>query len=195
MKKTLAVLLLLSLVVGCGSDAQKALEENTASRNANTEAIKAKNETKQSGGDKEKTLPKDDHPAESKATPRNDLFAALSGNRVHFKLAVPHRFHGDALWGEFHANGTAYSGNAKRGRSPGSFKWSVTGNKLTLVGEGGNDEDYVVFSDPALTVRSAVTFLASADESESAGMKATIASLKPIPPTSETPDSTPPEDE
>ena len=41
MKKSLVILLLLSLVVGCGADAQKAPEENTRAPNANTEATTA----------------------------------------------------------------------------------------------------------------------------------------------------------
>ena len=186
MKKTVALCLLLLGAIGCG------LEENTKARNANTEAIKAKNESNKSAADSENTLPEDDQPAGKKAPPKNDLSAALSGNRVQFKLDVPHRFHGDALWGEFHANGTAYAGNAKRGRNPGSGKWSVSGNRLKLT--DGRDDDYIVFSDPALTVGSAVIFLVSADESESEGMKGTIASLKPIPPTPETADDSEPSD-
>ena len=70
MKKTFAILLLLSLVVGCGSDAQKALDDNTAARNANTEAIQAKNKTNQSSGENENPLLEDERPAGKKGTPK-----------------------------------------------------------------------------------------------------------------------------
>ena len=69
MKKILAILLLLTLVVGCGSDAQKALKENTTAQNANTEAINLQDLTNESSGDNEKTLPETDHPAETKSDP------------------------------------------------------------------------------------------------------------------------------
>jgi len=55
--------------VGCGSDAQKALKENTAAQNANTEAINLQDLTNESSGDNEKTLPETDHPAETKSDP------------------------------------------------------------------------------------------------------------------------------
>ena len=69
MKKRLAILLLALLVAGCGSQQRKALEENTAARNANTEAIKARNESNKSAADSENTLPEDDQPAGEKAPP------------------------------------------------------------------------------------------------------------------------------
>lgn len=66
---------------------------------------------------------------------------------------------------------------------------------MTVEGEGRNSDNYIVFADPALTVGSAVIFLASADESESEGMKGTIVSVEPIPPTPDATDRTPPEEQ
>ncbi len=122
-----------------------------------------------------------EQPTEKIARPTNDLSAALSGNRVQFNIAIPKRFAGDPYWAEFHANGIAHQGTVKRGQFPGNPKWSAAGNKVT-VGVVGKDVDYIVFSDPTLAVGSLVTFLTSAGQSESEGIKGTIAQLKPIPP-------------
>ena len=99
MKKIIAICLLLLGVIGCG------LEENTKARNANTEAIKARNEYNKSAADNEKTLPEDDHPAENKATSKNDLSAALRGNRLHFTVIGEIDF-----WADFHTDGSCYRG-------------------------------------------------------------------------------------
>jgi len=122
-----------------------------------------------------------EQPTEKIARPTNDLSAALSGNRVQFNIAIPKRFAGDPYWAEFHANGIAHQGTVKRGQFPGNPKWSAAGNKVT-VGVVGKDVDHIVFSDPTLAVGSLVTFLTSAGQSESEGIKGTIAQLKPIPP-------------
>ena len=182
MNKTLAVLLLLSLVVGCGSDAQKALEENTVSRNANTEAINAKNETNESGGDDEKTLPEADHPAKTKDSTPNDLAASLRGKRVHIKV-------GDqGGWFEFHDDGSSYHGRGDE-RQSGKAQWSARENRVTFL--AGKLENHMVFTDLTASPRSEVIFLNSANGKT----KGSIVRVEPIPPASETLDATPPEDE
>ena len=173
MKKIIAICLLLLGVTGCG------LEENTKARNANTEAIKARNESNKSAADNEKTLPEDDHPTENKATSKNDLSAALSGNRLHLTI------NGQNFWAEFHSDGSCYRGHGAK-RSPTKAQWTVRGNRVKVVER--SDDDYLVFADLTASKGSEVLFLNSADRAESEGTKGIIDRVDPIPPASDTPD-------
>ena len=173
MKKIIAICLLLLGVIGCG------LEENTKARNANTEAIKARNESNKSAADNEKTLPEDDHPAENKATSKNDLSAALSGNRLHLTI------NGKNFWAEFHSDGSCYRGQGAK-RSPTKAQWTVRGNRVKVVER--SDDDYLVFADLTASKGSEVIALNSAGRAESEGTKGIIVRVDPIPPASDTPD-------
>jgi hypothetical protein len=177
MKKSLAVLLLL-LVVGCGSDAEKTLEENTASQNTNTEALNAQNETNEASGDNEKTLPETDHPAETKDSTPNDLAASLRGKRVHIKV-------GDqGGWFEFHDDGSSYHGRGDE-RQSGKAQWSARENRVTFF--AGTIENHMVFTDLTASLKSEVIFLNSGNEKT----KGSIVRVEPIPPASQTPDPGP----
>ena len=179
MKKTLAALLLLTLVVGCGSDAPTDLEENTRAGDANAESIKSNNESNKSFQDSEKTLPEDAHDAETNDSSPGVLSAALRGKVLQFIL--PEREGPVLAWLEFHANGTLYMGSDFNGKP--ARKWNATGNQVTLrQGDDNQDESWFVFSDPTLRVGSNIIFLPSADAPESKGTKVTILSVKDIPP-------------
>ena len=184
--KQLLMLLLLIGIVGCGSDAQKALDDNTAARNANTEAIQAKNKTNQSSGDNEKPLLEDERPAGKKALPKNDLSAALSGKRLHFKID------GESIWWDFYSDGTCCAG---MGEERAKGQWSTSGNRLKTwapIYEGGPvDDDYLVFADLTARAGSEVIGVNSAGQAESEGVKGMIVRVEPIPPASDTTDPTP----
>jgi len=201
MKKILAVLLL-SLVVGCGSDAQKALEENTAAQNANTEAIKAKNN--QSGDYNEKTLPEDAPPAKIKETPKNDLSAALSGNRLHLAINgeefFAYSFHPELSGSKLLERQVAAAAAAAAGEDVSSKDlygmevWSVSGNRVTLTRHDLTDSDtYLDFAD--LTASKGSKVIVGGGFGGLPGATLTILRVEPIRPASDTPDSTPPEDE
>ena len=110
---------------------------------------------------------------------KNDLSAALSGNRLY--LAI----NGENFWVEFHADGSCYRGQGVK-PSPTKAQWTVRGNRVKVV--EGSDDDYLVFADLTARPDSEVIFLNSADRAESEGTKGIVVRVGPIPPASDAPD-------